>query len=334
MSVTETENRYGQNEFGGDTHWDDAPLAEIDRGDGVDIEGSDAIPEQEYEAPEQDAEDTFAGEGDEHGEEQEGEVVGEEPGVEQPAPKKKDSNPMVPRQRLNKEIQKRQQLELRLRELEALSGQASTPAPFSPQQQAVNTTLDDNLVNQMFASVLDGDEGKAQAAFKQLLESHGQQLVQQMSGQSVEAAQSTYAYQQEVNSLQQAAGEVVAEYPEFDHTSDDADMGLVEEVLGLRDTFIANGMSAGEALRRSARLVAIENGIQSRKAASTPSRSEVGRKPVNVQQQMARAQQAPQRLQGNSGKNKDVRVDVTKLSDDQFASMSREALAKARGDFL
>jgi hypothetical protein len=133
--------------------------------------------------------------------------------------------------------------------------------------------------------------------------------------------------------LRTAAAEVTEQYPEFDQNSAEVDMGLTEEVLALRDSLIDRGEKPAAALRRAAKLVALENGITARGKADL-AKPPVQSKPKDVAKQIAKATQTPGRLKGEGAKNKEVKLDIMKLSDDQFGKLSRDALAKARGDFF
>ena len=241
---------------------------------------------------------------------------------------KKDSNPMVPRQRLNKEIQKRQQLEARVRELEQSAPQVGSPAqPVAP-KEVVRPNKD--AINSMFAAVLDGDEGKAHETFEQILTDFGSQVI----NQTREVAEGTYTHKQELEELRVAASEVMEQYPEFDQNSEEVDMGLTEEVLALRDTLIDRGEKPSVALRRAAKFVATENGLNSRVSTKSLAELPVKAKPKDVPKQIQKATTTPRKLKGDGAKNKEVKVDIMKLSDEQFGKLSREALAKARGDLF
>ena len=324
----------GTNAFGGDTSWvDDLPV-ETSGDNGDDFtptpDEHEAAPEVETEV-EAEAEPDVETESDDADAEVESEGDDEVEGEETPAKGKKDSNPMVPRQRLNKEIQKRQQLEARIRDLETQSAVPPAAAP-APVKEPVKPNAE--AIGSMFAAVLDGDETKAQATMEQILTEFGDRVVNQALAQSKDVAEGTYSRNQELNQLREAAAEVTEQYPEFDQNSADVDMGLTEEVLALRDTLIDRGEKPAAALRRAAKLVALENGLQPRGKAADLSKPPVGSKPKDVSKQIARATQTPGRLKGEGAKNKETRIDILKLSDDQFGKLSREALAKARGDFF
>lgn len=326
----------GTNAFGGDTSWGDDLPVETSGDNGDDFtptpDEHEAAPEVETEV-EAEAEPDVETESDDADAEVESEGDDEVEGEETPAKGKKDSNPMVPRQRLNKEIQKRQQLEARIRDLETQSAvpPAAAPAP-APVKEPVKPNAE--AIGSMFAAVLDGDETKAQATMEQILTEFGDRVVNQALAQSKDVAEGTYSRNQELNQLREAAAEVTEQYPEFDQNSADVDMGLTEEVLALRDTLIDRGEKPAAALRRAAKLVALENGLQPRGKAADLSKPPVGSKPKDVSKQIARATQTPGRLKGEGAKNKETRIDILKLSDDQFGKLSREALAKARGDFF
>ena len=324
----------GTNAFGGDTSWGDDLPVETSGDNGDDFtptpDEHEAAPEVETEV-EAEAEPDVETESDDADAEVESEGDDEVEGEETPAKGKKDSNPMVPRQRLNKEIQKRQQLEARIRDLETQSAVPPAAAP-APVKEPVKPNAE--AIGSMFAAVLDGDETKAQATLEQILTEFGDRVVNQALAQSKDVAEGTYSRNQELNQLREAAAEVTEQYPEFDQNSADVDMGLTEEVLALRDTLIDRGEKPAAALRRAAKLVALENGLQPRGKAADLSKPPVGSKPKDVSKQIARATQTPGRLKGEGAKNKETRIDILKLSDDQFGKLSREALAKARGDFF
>ena len=324
----------GTNAFGGDTSWGDDLPVETSGDNGDDFtptpDEHEAAPEVETEV-EAEAEPDVETESDDADAEVESEGDDEVEGEETPTKGKKDSNPMVPRQRLNKEIQKRQQLEARIRDLETQSAVPPAAAP-APVKEPVKPNAE--AIGSMFAAVLDGDETKAQATLEQILTEFGDRVVNQALAQSKDVAEGTYSRNQELNQLREAAAEVTEQYPEFDQNSADVDMGLTEEVLTLRDTLIDRGEKPAAALRRAAKLVALENGLQPRGKAADLSKPPVGSKPKDVSKQIARATQTPGRLKGEGAKNKETRIDILKLSDDQFGKLSREALAKARGDFF
>lgn len=328
----------GTNAFGGDTSWGDDLPAENSGDNGDDFtptpDEHEAAPDVDAEAEvEAEAEPDVETESDDADAEVESEGDDEVDGEETLAKGKKDSNPMVPRQRLNKEIQKRQQLEARIRELE---NQAAVPPVAAPAPDPVKEPVKPNAeaIGSMFAAVLDGDETKAQAALEQILTEFGDRVVNQALAQSRDVAEGTYSRNQELNQLREAAAEVMEQYPEFDQNSADVDIGLTEEVLALRDTLIDRGEKPAAALRRAAKLVALENGLQPRGKSADLSKPPVGSKPKDVTRQIARASQTPGRLKGEGAKNKESRIDILKLSDEQFGKLSREALAKARGDFF
>ena len=328
----------GTNAFGGDTSWGDDLPVETSGDNGDDFtptpDEHEAAPEVETEV-EAEAEPDVETESDDADAEVESEGDDEVEGEETPTKGKKDSNPMVPRQRLNKEIQKRQQLEARIRDLETQSAVPPAAAPAAapaPVKEPVKPNAE--AIGSMFAAVLDGDETKAQATLEQILTEFGDRVVNQALAQSKDVAEGTYSRNQELNQLREAAAEVTEQYPEFDQNSADVDMGLTEEVLALRDTLIDRGEKPAAALRRAAKLVALENGLQPRGKAADLSKPPVGSKPKDVPKQIARATQTPGRLKGEGAKNKETRIDILKLSDDQFGKLSREALAKARGDFF
>lgn len=323
------------NQFGGDADWSQSDNeATIDRGDDFEPTGDDAV-EESYEAEQEEIEtekDSGANDTEENvSEEAPSEIEADMEVSEEKSEKaKKDSNPMVPRQRLNKEIQKRQQLEARLRELELGQSTQKTGPQSQPVTPKEIVKPNKEAITSMFSAVLDGDEGKAQETLEQILTDFGSQVI----NQTREVAEGTYTHKQELEELRVAASEVMQQYPEFDQTSDEVDMGLTEEVLAMRDTLIERGEKPSAALRRAAKFVALENGLTSRTTAKSLADLPVKAKPKDVSKQIQKATTTPRKLKGDGAKNKETKIDIMKLSDEQFGKLSREALAKARGDLF
>lgn len=239
---------------------------------------------------------------------------------------------MVPRSRLNKEIQKRQDLEARIKQLENGNQPPAEPRapdapkdPIKPNQEAVTGLLN---------SLLDGNESEAAAKLEELLQDFGQKVFDQAVSESRELAEGAVVKDKAQAELQKAADEVVAEYPEFDSTSESHDLGLMEEVVAMRDLLMDRGDTPANALRRAAKLVALENGLKPMGKKNALADVSVKSKPKDVKAQIDKAQKTPSRLRGAGDKNRETKIDVLAMSDEQFKSLSKEALARARGDFI
>ena len=317
------------NMYGGDNDWGDTPVENADRGDlVVKAEAEPEVETEEETEVEVEAES-----------EEESEVEAEEETEVEPDTTEEESDTtdkvadekgnMVPRNRLNKEIEKRKAMEERLRKLEATKpAEEKAPAPeveaFSP---------DD--FTKMQDAMLDGETEDAFAMFKKMVTASTQQAVDSVRESAKEDARAEITADKENASLQQAAVELGAKYPELDSNSDISDEGLIEDVIATRDIYYDRGHSLADALEKAVKMVAQDNSLVDRsakKAMDDPAR--LTKKPSQVKKKIELAKKEKGRLEGDGGQDVKTKPNLLTMSDEEFSNASSQARREARGDFL
>lgn len=347
------------NEYGGDADWGDAPAPTADRGDNLEPETSTTEGDTHDEgnadsgdsadadaagdsgdqkaAGEEGGLDDDSGEAGESGEEEDRESGDSDEGTEDRG-SEGDQN-RVPVNRLNKEVQKRRAAEERLKDFEArvaeLEERLASAQRAPSQGEGRAAPADDEPAfgledfKAMQDAMLDGDTEVAMSKFAEMMAKQTEKAAKLAR----EEARAEIDTDRVTSRLQSAAQELAAKYPELDHTSELGDQGLIEEVVELRNVYIERGQNAADALRKAVKLVALENGLEDR-TAKPPKPATPPAKKVDTQSKLDIAQRERGRLPGDGEKSREQRLDIRKLSDKQFAELSREALAKARGDFV
>lgn len=303
---------------------DDDQLA--DRGDGAaDLDDEDV---EEVEEVEEVVEEVVEEEAEE-----EAEVVEEEEEVaevveEDPAPVKKDSNSMIPRARLNQEIQRRKALEQQIANLESRQPAAQAPV------EAKKAEVDRAQIALALEKVLDGDVENATEALAAVLTA--------MGGASQAAAQYSpdqiaQGVKQELESrdLAAAAVELIAGNAFLDDTNDDHfDADAASDVVELRDSYIRRGVVPAEALRQAVARISKAYGYEepAKAAAAKPAVPKL--KPADVAKKVASAAAAPARIPKTAQPGNRERVSIIDIPEDEFDKMSSDAMRRARGDIV
>lgn len=253
--------------------------------------------------------------------------------------KKNNGNKRVPLNRLNKEIEKRRNAEgeiadlrKRLEAMEAGGGEGQQ----KPAEQKPASAFTREDFEGMQEAMLDGETDKAFDLFGRMMASQSELVREstekEVSGRVRSELEQDRAHQE----LQSAAATLAESYPELDSANEDADQGLIEEVVEMRDIYVDRGLKPADALKRSVKLVALENELEDRTAKpkadmGTPSGK---RKPVNSKAKLEAAKREKGKLAGSGLRNSRQRVDISTLPEEEFSKLSKEALAQARGDYV
>ncbi len=328
------------NDFGGDSDYEYTPATPEQRGDVFTDDGADDEQEENTDDgadtdgvdDEHDATDDELEQADESdsGDESETDAEEEDEPEEDEKPKKK-TNGSVPRTRLNKEIQKRRDLEARIRELESGAPKAEPVKRELPPVASLKDKLSKDGFNKMQEAMIEGDTDSAFEMFAEMLTSVATEVRNDASELARQEAQDEFNANQTRSALSAVAAELAASYPELDHTGDDADETLIAEVVETRDIYINRGLSPVEALRKAVRMVAQDNELVDRKKGKAPV---VTKNAAAVQKKVALAEKAKGRLGGSSTQVPVRENRVAHLSDSDFARTSEEARRRARGDYL
>ena len=174
---------------------------------------------------------------------------------------------------------------------------------------------------------MEGENAKATQLRNDIRQAEKQQMMFEMQakmGQTV--AQST-----EQQQLQAKALELEATYPELNQADPNFNQDKTNEVLELRDAYIVQGFTGADALQKSVNI------LMGKAATTEPAAKPVNKKIVekkkiaNTNRKIEAAEKQPPAMKG---KNKtDKKVDIDKLSIDEFDALPAETLRRMRGDF-
>lgn len=313
--------------------------------DDLEISDDDELEEESDEADDEDGADDETDDLEEEQDEGDAEASNdpnddEDDGEEEkrPDPKKGNGNKRVPLNRLNKEIEKRRTLEGKLadmqKQLEGLNQGSGKGEPKGEEAPSQAFTRED--FEGMQEAMLDGETDKAFELFGRMMNSQSD-LVRKSTEEEVSGRVRSEIEQDKAREeLQTTAATLAESYPELDSASDDADQGLIEEVVEMRDIYVDRGLSLADALKRSVKLVALENSLENRTAKpkadmAAPSGK---RKNVNTKAKLEAAKREKGKLSGSGQRNSGKRIDISNMAEDDFSKLSKEALAQARGDYL
>jgi len=187
----------------------------------------------------------------------------------------------------------------------------------------------------MQLAMLDEDTEKAQSLFKELL---ADAVGASSQGFDIDAFRDEIRDEirhemtsNEVKSKMDAqATKLFERYPEFNHTSDQADETMIGEVIRLRDANVDGGMDPVEAMNDAADYVAYRYGLEDRTAKKAPPRKE---RRTDVERKKELASKERGKLKG-ADVPADKPLDISKLSEGEYDKLSEEAKRKARGDYL
>lgn len=248
------------------------------------------------------------------------------------APKKKLSKAQ---ERIQKEVVKRKAAEKELAELKAAQKGEKVPAAKSAEPFKAYT--DDEFKTAADAQ-LDGDYAPMRELMSRSISSAVTAATETAVAQASENARTEIATASTNAKLADVANEIGEAYPELDSKSGSANQDYIEETLGLRNFYAERGSSYPDALREAAETVAHKYGLGSDEApvsdnplADAPA---VGKKKTDIQAKIDLSQKESGKLGGDGEKNRELKPDLLGMSEEQFAKVSAEELARARGDII
>lgn len=202
------------------------------------------------------------------------------------------------------------------------SGGKPPPAPEPPVDIKA-------LRKQARDAMLEGDTEKAAELDNQADE--------EMQRRADERAAQRIAHELAMSDLRRTAEQIAAEYPFLDSNSPDADPDAIDLVVAQRDVNIRNGMSMAEALAKAAKKVGkmFAPAAKDDKGGDDPA-GERTKQAILRSAKAANAQ--PAAPAGGRGDRSRVQsgepLDVSKLSEEEFAKLPEKERAIARGDFV
>jgi len=245
----------------------------------------------------------------------------------EPAPEKK--SPMIPKARLDEALQKQKALQKQLEELTQVQPQ-TVEEPEKYDFAAKEIEYQELL--------LDGEAQKAAELRGEINNNLYKNVMYNVQQNTTAYTQQAITENTERGNLQDVANQLAKKYPSLDENSDQHNPQALEEVLELRDAFIGKGYEPADALRKSVNYVVKVNDIAestSETVSKKAPQDEVAKKRAEVQRKLEAAEAQPPELMGESGASKgEKNIDISTLSDEEFAALPEATLARLRGDLL
>lgn len=249
----------------------------------------------------------------------------------EPEPKK----PMVPKSRLDEVLAKQRKLQ---EQLDALTAEKQVPET-PPEEPAPEPYDFDAKELEYQEHVLNGETDKAVALRKEIRAAEKADLEYEM-GQKFN--QQTTQNRQ-LDELQAVASKMEAEYPVFDQNSEVFNQEYTNEVIDLRDAFVAKGNAPAEALQKAVNYVVktnnlgVEESVAEDKSALTAkpkqSQDQVAKKRKEVSKKLKAAESQPPDMPGESSSAHGEKVvDISSMTDDEFNALPEATLKRLRGD--
>jgi hypothetical protein len=204
---------------------------------------------------------------------------------------------------------------------------AKEPAADDPPAFNLKAAMRERL--QALAS---GDDDRALELDEQIQE-HTLQQAKAAARQELEASQATMTQQQQAAALKATAAEMKQLYPQLDEKGAEADQDAIDFVVARRDRLIAEGKPAHEALRQAVVVAAKRFGLDGDGTAPTKDDPAAARLLAARQRNAAAAAAQPPELGGKGNRaTATARVDIEKMTDEEFAALPEAEKKRLRGD--
>jgi hypothetical protein len=243
-------------------------------------------------------------------------------------PEKPTKKPMVPKARLDEVLAKQKALQKQLDEINAATEKAAeAPEEYDFDAKEVEYQ---NMV-------LDGETDKAVALRREIRKAERATLEFEMRQEMSQ----TVTQDRQMTALQQAANAMEEAYPVFNSNSESFDQDMTNEVVELRDAFIMKGYEAVDALSKAVKYVVKDHDLDQPQesapslAGKAQKTDEVAKKRAQVNKKLRAAEAQPPELPGESSANHgDKPLDVSTLTEDEFAALPEATLKRLRGDIM
>ncbi len=231
-------------------------------------------------------------------------------------------------------------------ELAALKGNGAAPPPKKDEPPPVDLKELRLKKNKL---LFNGEIEEATEVDEQIsaeIERRHRVELEKTAAESREAARAEFSANQEKTTLEQAAAQVIKDYPFLDYDPKDpartpnANVAAVEDVIALRDAKVKGGMSYAQALIYAANRI----GAPIKAAAAPPAPANGGEDPAAKREREARergaaaSQHQPPPITGGKGTRTaqaegPISEDkLRNMTDAEYAKLSKEEKARLRGD--
>ncbi|NKF21581.1 hypothetical protein [Solimonas marina] len=227
--------------------------------------------------------------------------------------------------KLKSEQEARVRLEERLRLLEERGGSKKQDEPAEEQQVDVKA-----LRRQRNQAMLDGDLDKVDALDEQI-----DAIVLQKALEQARAEDTATTVQR---AFAEAVADVIEQYPYLDSRSDAANADAIDYVVAMRNSYMAKGDSAADALRKAADKA---GKLFAPAAAEEEESDDQRQKQVSMRERLAlkrnaeTARRQPPPMNGGQGNRATgAKLDPKSLSDEEFGKLPAKVKREMRGDTL
>jgi len=246
----------------------------------------------------------------------------------EPEPKK----PMVPKSRLDEVLAKQRKLQ---EQLDALTAEKQAPETSSEEPAPEPYDFDAKEIEYQ-EHVLNGEPEKAVALRKEIRAAEKIEFEREMGQKFNQHTKQS----KEMDALQSAAAKMESKYPMFDQYSSDYNQELTQEVLSLRDAFMAQGTTPADSLEKAVNYVIKTNDVKSTGEETTldapapkQSQDQVAKKRKEVSKKLKAAESQPPDMPGESSSAHGEKVvDISSMTDDEFNALPAATLKRLRGD--
>ena len=183
--------------------------------------------------------------------------------------------------------------------------------------------------------VLDGENKKAALLRQEIRHAEKQALMFEMQQNVNATVDETVNQTKQGMEIEDVAEELARKYPTLDPEAKEFNEEYIDEVIELRDAFIGKGYEPADALIRSVKYIVADHNIPESGTTTQPQQDELAKKRAQVAAKLEAAEQQPPDLVGEGSSTKgESSVDISTLSDDEFAALPAATLARLRGDIV
>lgn len=243
----------------------------------------------------------------------------------EPEAAKPEAEPRIPKRRLDKVIEQRNQLDMRLKELEKQLEETR-------REQAKKAEISDEqliaLNNEANKALLDGDLEKAAELQKKVFAALRNKPVED---EKLDVNDLKTKLKEELR-VEQKLDVVYRENPELDPNSEAFSEDLLDEAIELQDFYVARGVPLVDAIDKAVGMLKREGKLRSSEPAK-PKAPYRDTKP-DVAAKAAIAAKQPREPASSRRTEADLQTDVATLTIEEYAALSEHQKARLRGDFL
>ena len=244
------------------------------------------------------------------------------------AEEKPTKKPMVPKARLDEVLAKQKALQKQLDDINAATEKAAeAPEEYDFDAKEVEYQ---NMV-------LDGETEKAVGLRREIRKAERATLEFEMRAEMNQ----TVSQDRQMTALQQAANAMEDAYPIFDRNSETFNEEVTNEVVELRDMFMQGGYDVVAALSKAVKYVVKDHDLDQAQesvpslAGKAQKSDELAKKRAQVSRKLQAADAQPPELPGESSSmHGEKGLDLSTMTEEEFAALPEATLKRLRGDTL